>query len=270
MIAKWEAVAQRKETIRRRAMLAGRLGLVPIVALLCWQVFPQTFLPTPVDVLHTAWSMVRSGVLLPAIGLSAFRVGVGFVCGAGAGTALGLLVAFSPVFEGVVGPLIRLLRPIPPLALVPLAILWLGTGSPAAIAILVFACVFPSFINTADGLRQVDSRLLQAATTMGLPVSRVALRVALPASYARIVLGWRLSMQVAWTSIVGAELVLGATSSGVVSSTGIGQLLFNLFSYESGRRGIAGVLVVMAVIGLVSLGIDRAFRSLPGVAKESR
>ncbi len=142
------------------------------------------------------------------------------------------------------------------MAILPIAILWFGTGTPAALAIVGYAAFFPLLLNTVHGVSQVDRKLLQAARTMGVSRPRIILKVVLPAALPSVLLGARLAMGVAWTAIIAAELAVGAKSGGG-SSGGIGAMMFVFYAYSIDLNGI---VVCMIAVGLVALLIDRLFR----------
>jgi ABC-type nitrate/sulfonate/bicarbonate transport system permease component len=154
-------------------------------------------------------------------------------------------------------PLVESFRPIAPMAVLPIAILWFGTGTPAAIAIVAYAAFFPVLLNTIHGVLRVERRLVQAARTMGLTQAGILRRVVLPAALPGILLGGRLGMGTAWTAIIAAELAVGAKSGGG-SSGGIGQMMFVFYAYSIDLNGI---VVCMIVVGVVALLLDRAFRA---------
>ncbi len=103
-------------------------------------------------------------------------------------------------------PIVEAFRPLAPMAILPIILLWFGTGTPAATAIVTYAAFFPLLINVVHGVSRVDRKLVLAASTMGVPRVSILLRVILPAALPSIMLGARLSMGIAWTAIIAAEL----------------------------------------------------------------
>ncbi len=154
-------------------------------------------------------------------------------------------------------PIIESFRPIAPMAVLPIAILWFGTGTPAALAIVTYAAFFPVLVNTVHGVSRVDRKLLMAAQTMGISRPRILRHVLLPAALPAVLLGARLAMGVAWTAIIAAELAVGA-KSGAGGSGGIGQMMFIYYAYSVDLNAI---VVCMIVVGVVALLIDRLFRA---------
>jgi ABC-type nitrate/sulfonate/bicarbonate transport system permease component len=207
-------------------------------------------------VLQTLGDLLSTGSLLSATVQSLGRVVLGFVMASVLGIALGLLMGASQAVRENLDPIIESFRPIAPMAILPIAILWLGTGTPTALAIVAYASFFPVLINTVHGVSRVDRKLVLAARTMGISRWTILTRVVLPGALPSIVLGTRLAMGVAWTAIIAAELAVGAKSGGG-GSGGIGQMMFVFYAYNIDLNAI---VVCMAVVGLVALLIDQLFR----------
>lgn len=236
--------------------------LLPLMALLAWQGWAwdlpaDTRAPSPAKVLATAWQLGVSGELPAGLLQSLGRVAGGFVCALLLGTGLGLLMGTNRAVRENLDPVIEVFRPIAPMALLPIAILWFGTGTPAALFIVAYAAFFPLLLNTVHGVSQVDRRLVHAAKTMGLGPGAVLRHVVLPAALPSVLLGSRLAMGTAWTAIIAAELTVGA-KSGAGASGGIGQMMFVFYAYSVDLNGI---VVCMLVVGGVALCIDRGFRA---------
>lgn len=247
---------------------AARLGVLaqglvlPLLALVAWQVWAaglpaDSRAPSPARVLLTAWRLVSSGELPAGLWQSLGRVAGGFVCALLLGIGLGLLMGASPRLRANLEPVVEAFRPIAPMALLPIAILWFGTGTPAALFIVAYAAFFPLLVNTVHGVSHVDRQLVRAARTMGLSRTALMRHVLLPAAMPSVLLGSRLAMGTAWTAIIAAELAVGAKSGGGTSG-GIGQMMFVFYAYSVDLNGI---VVCMLAVGLVALAIDRGFRS---------
>lgn len=132
---------------------------------------------------------------------------IGFACAFLTGVPLGLLMGFSRTAEALINPIFSLIRPIPPLAWIPLAILWLGLGDGAKVLVIWFAAFVPSVINSHTGVRGIDRALIAAARMLGTPPVRMVAEVIIPGAMPLIFTGLRLSLQAAWTTLVAAELV---------------------------------------------------------------
>ena len=235
---------------------------LPLLLLAAWQLWaftlpPDTRAPYPTKVLTTFFALTASGDLPSALVQSLGRVLAGFSFAVVLGVGLGVLMGSSRKLRDNLDPIIESFRPIAPMAVLPIAILWFGTGTPAALSIVTYAAFFPLLVNTVHGVSRVDRKLLQAAQTMGLPRGRILRHVLLPAALPSVLLGARLAMGVAWTAIIAAELAVGA-KSGAGGSGGIGQMMFIYYAYSVDLNAI---VVCMIVVGVVALGIDRLFRA---------
>ena len=163
---------------------------------------------------------------------------------------LGVAMAWWKGFENQVDPLVEMLRPVPPLAWIPLSILWFGIGDTQNEFIIFLGCFFPILINTVAGVKGVEATLVRAARCLGANEARVLWRVVLRAALPSIITGIRVGLGVGWMALVAAELV-GASS-------GLGFLI------NDARTVLRTdyVIVGMATIGLVGLLIDRLIRAL--------
>ena len=258
------ALPLRPGPLRPEPRIVGlmRAGALPLVLLALWQVWAMTLpaitrAPSPARVVTTFLQLTRSGDLPISLVQSLGRVLSGFSIGLVLGIGIGMLMGSSRAVRNALEPIIESFRPIAPMAVLPIAILWFGTGTPAALSIVGYAAFFPLLLNTVHGVTQVDGKLLQAARTMGVSRSRILLKVVLPAALPSILLGARLAMGVAWTAIIAAELAVGAKSGGG-GSGGIGAMMFVFYAYSIDLNGI---VVCMIAIGLVALLIDRGFRT---------
>jgi len=148
------------------------------------------------------------GATLPVhIVTSVALVVEGFLIASGTGTALGLAMGWDRRLAAIINPVFQLLRPIPPLAWIPLVILWLGLGDSAKILVIWFAAFVPAVINTETGIRDIPEHLIEAAYMLGTPRWRLLWRIVIPAALPTIFTGLRLSLQASWTTLVAAELV---------------------------------------------------------------
>ncbi len=202
-------------------MIARRsiVGLGTIMVLVgCWYVLtsatglvsPGRF-PSPQDAWESAWQVTVTGYangrLHEHILHSLKLIALGFLVAAGTGVPLGLLMGWSRRADAIISPIFLLIRPIPPLAWIPLAILWLGLGDAAKIMVIWFAAFVPSVINSYTGVRTIECYVVEAASMLGTPRWRFVLEVLVPAASPMIFTGLRLSLQASWTTLVAAELV---------------------------------------------------------------
>lgn len=202
--------------------MPGRRGIVAVlttatlIALWAWATGPGGFIspvrfPSPSHV-WTALVQISTrgfaGATLPVhIIASVSLVVEGFLIAASTGTALGLAMGWNPRFAAIVNPVFQLIRPIPPLAWIPLAILWLGLGNSAKILVIWFAAFVPAVINTETGVRDIPTYLIEAARMLGTPRWRLLVKIIIPGALPTVFTGLRLSLQASWTTLVAAELV---------------------------------------------------------------
>jgi NitT/TauT family transport system permease protein/taurine transport system permease protein len=203
-----------------RAETRTRLGLgaATLVALLtAWVVASATGVldparfPAPGDVWQAAVQLATKGYAGGTLWLqvwhSSWLVLTGFVVAAATGVPLGLLMGVSRRAEALINPTFLLIRPIPPLAWIPLAILWFGLGDGGKVFVIWFAAFVPAVINAYTGVRTIDPTLLAAARVHGAGSRRLLLDVIWPAALPHVFTGLRLSLQASWTTVVAAELV---------------------------------------------------------------
>ncbi len=228
------------------------IGLVTILLLLLlWYVLTdgtgildRQRIPSPSDVAVAArQSLVEgyAGATLPWQAAYSLRlVVIGFLVAALTGVPLGLMMGLSRRFEAFVNPVFLLVRPIPPLAWIPLAIVWLGLGDGAKVLVIWFAAFVPAVINAYAGMRNVDPILVAAAEVHGASRVQILREVLVPGAMPMIFTGLRLSLQAAWTTLVAAELV-GAFF-------GLGRVLINAY------RDINPAMIAVAMITVGLLG----------------
>lgn len=239
-----------------RSVLLGFLGLAVFIGF--WQglstggVVSSVFLPGPLEVLDRFTDLLTrrfAGATLPAHLAASFeRFAYGFVLAAVIGVPLGLLMGWFRILDEVVSPIFDGLRFIAPIAWVPFAALWFGTGIGGPILIIFAGAFPPCVINAYRGAKFVDPWLIEAARMLGTPNFRVITEILLPASVPSIISGLRVSAGLGWQSLVGAELI--------VASTGVGYLMVQ------GQANVSTVTVMsgMIAIGLVGLALDTALR----------
>jgi len=202
---------------------------------------PSRF-PRPAEV----WSALQfiqtegygNGKLHQHVFHSLMLVAMGFGVAIGVGVPLGLLMGHSRRAEALINPAFLLLRPIPPLAWIPLAIVWLGLEDDSKILVIFVAAFVPSVINSYTGVRNIETPVLEAAQMLGVKGWRLVAQVLVPGALPLIFTGLRLSLQASWTTLVAAELI-GALY-------GLGSIL------NQGAQDIfpAMILLAMAVVGL--------------------
>ncbi|MBI3503568.1 MAG: ABC transporter permease [Proteobacteria bacterium] len=235
--------------------------LLPVALVALWQASGQVFggvrMPLPSRVVGEAVMLVTSGALPSAMVQSLGRVFAGFVLAIAVAVPLGLLMGTMRGIERNLDPLVESFRPVAAIALLPMAILWFGTGTPAAVMLVAYAAFFPILINTISGAKQVDPHLVLAAATMGVRPATILRTVIVPGAMPQIAVGLRIGLGVAWTAIVAAELAVGAKSGGG-GSGGIGQMMFVFYAYSIELNRI---IVCMIGVGFVSLFLDWLVRT---------
>ena len=214
----------------------------------------REFLPTPWDVLQRIARLVAqpfAGYTLPQHLASSFqRFAMGFVLAVAVGIPLGLLMAWYRWVDRIVAPLFEAVRFVAPIAWVPFAALWFGTGIGGPVLIIFMGAFPPVLINTYRGAKHVDRKYIEAAQMLGCSSWRAMSEVLLPASVPSIVAGLRISAGLGWQSLVGAELI--------VASSGVGYLMVK----GQGSLSTSTVMSGMIAIGVVGLLIDVALRRL--------
>ena len=176
---------------------------------------------------------------------SCLLVAYGFVAAVVVGVPLGIGMGWSRRAEALINPAFLLIRPIPPLAWIPLAIVWLGLGDGAKVLVIWFAAFVPSVINSYAGVRSIEPHLIEAARSLGIRGAMLAREVLLPGALPLIFTGLRLSLQACWTTLVAGELI-GAI-------TGLGHLL-----YQAGLD----IFPAMILVGMVAVALAGALMTL--------
>lgn len=206
--------------------------------------------PTPADTWSAAMQATLRGYGDATLAIHVLQslklVALGFAASVCVGVPLGLLMGMSRVAEAVLNPVFMLLRPIPPLAWIPLAILWFGLGDVAKIMVIFLAAFVPSVINTHAGVRAIERPLVEAARMLGTPRWRFIREVVVPAASPMIFTGLRLSLQASWTTLVAAELV-GALA-------GLGHLL-NLAQQDLYPGMILVGMIAVAIFGALTTAL---------------
>jgi len=251
---------------RREVAVLACLGLAAFFAI--WSLASlaglasRLFLPPPWSVAEKFVALTRepfSGYTLQQHLASSFaRFGTGFALAAIIGVPLGLAMGWFRWLDAVVSPLFDALRFVAPIAWVPFAALWFGTGIGGPVLVIFTGAFPPCVINAYRGARYVDRRLIEAAQTLGARHWQMITEVLLPASVPSIVAGLRVSAGLGWQSLVGAELI--------VASSGIGYVLVK------GQASISTSIVMsgMIAIGLVGFAIDVVLRQLEAYLRGRR
>lgn len=236
-----------------RRTLTGALTLLVLV--LVWYLLTDVTgiadlqrVPSPTAILEAARQITFEGYAGGTLAMQAYHsvrlVFLGFLVAIATGVPLGLAMGLSPRFEALVSPAFLLVRPIPPLAWIPLAIVWFGLGDSAKILVIWFAAFVPAVINAQVGVRTVDPVLIEAARVHGGTQRTILWDVLLPGAMPMIFTGLRLSLQASWTTLVAAELV-GAFF-------GLGRVLMTAYR-DIDPAMIATAMIAVGVLGAVMM-----------------
>jgi len=247
--------------------------ILPLALLAFWQTLASTgivqpmVLPSPVAVAERWWAALLpaqpydaaqssyltwlfSGELPHDAAASLWRVLMGFLAGAIPALPLGLIMGASTSAYALFNPLIQILRPIPPIAFIPLAILWFGLGNPPAVFLIALGAFFPILMNTIAGVRSVDAIYLRAARNLGASRSTIFARVMLPAAMPYILAGMRIGIGTAFIVVIVSEMI--------AVNNGLGYRILEAREFMWSDKIIAG----MVTIGLLGLGIDAGMNRL--------
>ncbi|NNG22825.1 ABC transporter permease [Telluria aromaticivorans] len=232
------------------------LVLAAIVAI-WWAVVVQTesvIFPTPLQVVTGTMELVDDGTLWEHIGASLGRVATGFLIALVCAVPLGLWMGRVDAAYRTLNPVFQILRPISPIAWIPIAILWFGVGDMSPIFLIFLASVFPMIVQTAAGVHTIEGRYLRAAENFGVSRAKLFRQVIVPAVLPEILTGMRIGLGVAWLVVVAAEMI--------ALRSGLGYLIMD--SRNAGNRYDL-VVAAMIIIGLIGLGIDALMRRLEGL-----
>ncbi len=240
--------------------------LLPIILLiLIWQGLaalewiPAYKLPSPVQVFRGLSELLVSGMppghlLHYHLLFSLYRVGLGFFIAAAVAIPLGLSLGWWEGLRRIVSPLLEIVRPIPPLAWIPIAILWFGIGIKSAAFIIFLGAFFPILLNTVSGVVTINPTLIEAARTLQAREKDIFLKVLLPGAIPAIFVGLRIGVGIGWMTLVAAEF------TGVREGYGLGYMIMTARDIQRPDEIIAGMLI----IGLIGLLIDMGLQAVEG------
>lgn len=223
---------------------AGVLVAWELAARFLWH--DAQVLPSPTQSLAAAAATLTPRELAEHVGASLWRIVAGFALGAGAGMLLGIATGWYAPLARFVRPFVELLRPIPPLAWIPIAIVWFGLGEMSKIFVIFLGAFFPVFTNAWRGMRSIPPVLLSAARTMDVDGPALLFKVAIPAALPDISTGLRVGFGLSFGILVAAELI--------AAERGLGFLVMH--SRMLGQLGVAVFAILL--IGLVTLAADSA------------
>ena len=210
--------------------------------------FNPLFLPAPWVVVGALLDLARRGQLWIHVGATLERVAIGFSTGAVAAVVLGLLAGQVRAVRNVLEPVVELLRPIPPLAMLPLFIVWVGIGEGSKVGFITYATFFPIFVTTVHGVAQIDGRLLRAAQSLGARPWQLFFRVILPAALPDVLTGLRLGVALSFFVIVISEFIGAEQGLGYLINDGR-----NFFLVPQ----MLGAAVLLGLLGYAGNGLLR-------------
>lgn len=243
----------RENTAKLTKIVAPTLVIALLIAV-WWVLIARSenpIFPTPGQVVSGAWELAQDGTLFEHIGASLFRVGVGFGLAFLVAVPLGLWMGWVTGAFYTLNPLFQMLRPISPIAWIPVAILWFGVGDVSPIFLIFISSVFPMIVQTTAGVRTIDRRYLRAAANFGVSRWTLFTRVVIPAVLPEIIIGMRIGIGVAWLVVVAAEMI--------ALHSGLGYLIMD--SRNAGNRYDL-VIASMIIIGVIGLLLDGGTRLL--------
>jgi NitT/TauT family transport system permease protein len=230
--------------------LAVALGFVA-----CWHFAVKgsgsDIFPTPWQVLSGIWELARQGVLFKYVVASLFRVASGYLLAVFTGIPLGLLMGWFARVRMALNPAIQVLRPISPIAWIPVAILWFGVSDMAPIFLIFLASLFPITVAAMAAVQNIQLVYIRAARNFGIGGLELFKKVVLPAALPQILTGLRLALGIAWLVVVAAEMI--------AVNSGLGYLIID--ARNAGKRYDL-VMAGMAMIGLIGLGLDWLVRRM--------
>ncbi|MEF7654745.1 ABC transporter permease [Bacillus thuringiensis] len=227
---------------------------IPVIILIIWQLagvfglVSKTVLPTPLDIFLALQELIKTGELFGHLSISVFRAAAGFFIGGSLGIILGTIVGFSTRSEQYLDPSVQMLRTVPHLAVAPLFVLWFGFGETSKVLLIADGAFFPLYVNAFLGIRGVDSKLFDVARVLEFSKRKLITKLILPAALPNLLLGARLSLGVAWVSLVVAEL-MGSTE-------GIGYMIMDARQFSNTDIVFVGI-IIFAFVGKFSDSLVR-------------
>ncbi|WP_028213990.1 ABC transporter permease [Paraburkholderia mimosarum] len=236
---------------------------VLVMCVVLWQavsmagIFPAFALPSPVAVWQAFVEIVHNGYggqsLVSDILISCFRIIIGFVGAIAIGVPIGLLMSRNKFVFDIIDPLLQFVRPVPPLAYIPLLVVWFGIGElPKAILILV-GTIPVIIIGTMSGVKSTPPLRIEVARTLGASNAQIFRKVVLPSAMPEIFTAMRVGIGVAWTCLVAAELI--------AASSGLGWLV----QFAGQALQVAIVIVGIVIIGLIGYAMELAIRKIENI-----
>lgn len=226
---------------------------IPLLILIAWIIgsgfgfWNSYIIPPPAKVLASGKQLIVSGILFKHAAVSLYRVFAGFAIALLLALPLGILIGMNRRWVRYTEPMLEFIRHIPPLATIPMLILWFGIDETSKLTIIVLATFFPIYLNTVNGIIHCDPKLLEVGRSFGFSRGRLFWRIILPAILPYILIGMRLGLGYSWRSLIGAELIAAAA--------GIGYMILDAEQLSRPDVIVVGILT----IGILGSVIDHAF-----------
>lgn len=240
--------------LKNTLKILAPLGLLAFLTALWWVAVARSgslIFPAPGQVLLGIVELTQQGVLLKHVSASLFRVTLGYLLAAACAIPLGVFIGWYSGAYMAFNPLIQLLRPISPIAWIPLAILWFGIGDSSPIFLIFLSSFFPTVVQTAAGVHTIERQYIRAAKNFGVTGFKLFGLVILPAALPQIITGMRIGLGVAWLVVVAAEMI--------AINSGLGYLIID--SRNAGNRYDL-VMAGMVIIGVIGLLLDHFMQRL--------
>jgi NitT/TauT family transport system permease protein len=242
----------------RRALPS--LAAISVIVAVWWAAVAATgsvIFPSPWRVLTGALELAADGTLAEHIRASLLRVGTGFGLAVSLAVPLGLWMGWVPGAFSTLNPIVQILRPISPIAWIPIAILWFGFGNASPIYLIFIASVFPMVVQTTSGVHAIERRYLRAAENFGVSRSTMFRRVVIPAVLPQVLVGMRIGLGVAWLVVVAAEMI--------ALHSGLGYLIIDARNAGNRYDLVVAGMILIGLIGLLLDGLMRMLESLDSV-----
>jgi ABC-type nitrate/sulfonate/bicarbonate transport system permease component len=214
-------------------------------------VIPENLLPGPIATIQAGLQQIREGALMESTGISLMRLSAGFTMGAFVGVTLGVAMGLSPLIRMIFGPVVEVVRTIPPLAWIPLAIIWFGIGEGSKLYLIALTA-FPIVIATDKGVEQIDPVLLRAAYSLDVPKRRIMTSILLRAAMPDIATGLRLGWTLSFAILVGAEMIAAHAGLGAMLMNGMNIGRFDIVIFGILYLGILSILTDTIMSLLIS------------------
>lgn len=246
-------------TQKRGKIIAPTIVIALLVAIWWIAVIltKSAIFPTPWQVVTGTTELIQDGTLWDHITSSLARVGAGFLLAMIVAIPIGLWIGRVDAAYVTLNPIFQILRPISPIAWIPLAILWFGVGNESPVFLIFIASVFPMIVQTAAGVHTIERRYLRAAENFGVSKGKLYRQVIIPAVLPEIIVGMRITLGVAWLVVVAAEMI--------ALRSGLGYLIMD--SRNAGNRYdlVVAAMIIIGLIGLMLDGITRLLERMKSV-----